>query len=150
MAQVLFFSVLVWIIASGTAQILSDALFARRVPREAEACRAELSILRARLADAVLAREDEKGELAAVDSFRAALGGPAGRAWDMRVQELIDGCPDAESDAAYALARLRAGHEAMIRVDAQELAPARIANRRALAPLPQGGTIPSGSSVPKP
>lgn len=135
-AQVLFFSVLVWIIVSGTAQIVAEGLFAKRVPRTAEACRAELALLRARLADATLAHDDQKGELAAVATFREALGGEAGRAWDLRAEELEGGCPPAEAAAAYALARLRASNEAMIRIDAHQAAPARAAYRRANEPLP--------------
>lgn len=134
-AQVLFFGVLVWVIVSGSAQILAEGLFAKRIPRDANACRTELSALRTRLADASLVQA-EGSELSAVAAFRRALGGEAGRAWDIRVQELIDGCPPAESSAAYALARLRAAHEAMVRIDAQQVAPARDAHRRA-APQPQ-------------
>lgn len=134
-AQVIFFAVLVWVTISGAVQILAEGLFARRVPRDAQACRGELVSLRARLADASLAHPDGTGELAAVRAFRAALGGEAGRAWDIRVQELIDGCPAAESSAAYALARLRAAHEAMTRIDAHEVAPARDAHHKAIAPL---------------
>ncbi len=132
-----------WIIVSGSAQILAEGLFAGRVPRDATACRAEIALLRARLADASLASASLEtsgsgsqalqapSEVAAVTAFRTSLGGEAGRAWDIRAQELIDGCPATESSAAYALARLRAAHEAMVRIDAQEVAPARAAHRRA-------------------
>jgi len=134
-AQLVFFSVLIWVIVSGAAEILAEGWFARRVPRDANACRAELANLRARLADASLISGSNVGELAAVRAFRAALGGEAGRGWDIRVQELIDGCPAAESNAAYALARLRAAHEAMIRIDAEEVAPARDAHKKAISQI---------------
>jgi hypothetical protein len=149
-AQVAFFVVLVWVIVSGSWQILAEGMFATRVPRDADTCRAELSLLRARLADASLVPAEGQGELAAVSAFRTALGGDAGRAWDQRVLELVDGCPAAESSAAYALARLRAAHEAMLRIDVQEAAPAREAHKKALAPLPKGGTYPLGTPVPSP
>jgi hypothetical protein len=132
-AQVLFFGVLVWVIVSGSAQILAEGLFAKKVPRDATACRAELVSLRTHLADASLVQSDN--ELSAVAAFRRALGGEAGRAWDIRAQELIDGCPAVESSAAYALARLRAAHEAMVRIDAQQVAPARDAHRRSALPV---------------
>lgn len=138
LAQVVYFVLLVWVIAAGAIEILAEGLFAARVPRDASACRTELVALRARLAEASLARPDGLGELGAVRAFRAALGGEAGRAWDNRVQELIDGCPAAESSAAYALARLRAAHEAMVRIDAQQVAPARDAHAqsvKAMAPV---------------
>lgn len=135
MAQVIFFGALVWVIVSGSAQILAEGWFAKRVPRDSAACRAELVSLRTRLADASLVSSDNLGELAAVSAFRRALGGEAGRAWDIRAQELIDGCPAAESSAAYALARLRAAHEAMVRIDAQQVAPARDAHRRSALPV---------------
>jgi len=135
-AQVVFFSVLIWVIVSGAVEILAEGWFARRVPRDASACRSELVALRARLADASLIAGDNVSELAAVRAFRAALGGEAGRAWDIRVQELIDGCPQAEANAAYALARLRAAHEAMVRIDAEEVAPARDAHKKAVSALP--------------
>ncbi len=134
-AQVIFFGALVWVIVSGSAQILAEGWFARRVPRDSGACRSELVSLRTRLADASLVQSENLGELAAVLAFRKALGGEAGRAWDIRVQELIDGCPAAESTAAYALARLRAAHEAMVRIDAQQVAPARDAHRRSALPV---------------
>jgi hypothetical protein len=134
-AQVAFFSVLIWVIVSGAAEILAEGWFARRVPRDANACRQELVALRARLADASLISSENIGELAAVRAFRAALGGEAGRAWDIRVQELIDGCPITEANAAYALARLRAAHEAMIRIDAEEVAPARDAHKKAVSQI---------------
>ncbi len=134
-AQVAFFSVLIWVIVSGAAEILAEGYFARPIPRDASACRGELVALRARLADASLISSENIGELAAVRLFRAALGGEAGRAWDIRVQELIDGCPTAEANAAYALARLRAAHEAMIRIDAEEVAPARDAHKKAVSAI---------------
>jgi hypothetical protein len=110
-------------------------MFAPRVVRDSAVCRTELVSLRTRLADASLINADTIGELAAVRAFRAALGGEAGRAWDIRAQELIDGCPAEESRAAYALARLRAANEAMLRIDAQEVAPARNAHRNTVAPI---------------
>lgn len=139
-AQAVYFVVLVWVIAAGAIEILKEGLFAPKVPRTAEACRAELVALRTRLADASLAHPDKAGELAAVAAFRTALGGEAGRGWDNKVIELIDGCPAPEASAAYALARLRAAHEAMVRIDAQEVAPARDAHATAVkalaAPIP--------------
>jgi hypothetical protein len=133
-AQILFFSVLVWIIVSASVQILREAFFEPRVPRDAATCRAELSLLRARLADASLL-DGTGGELAAVSAFRNALGGEAGREFDRRVLELVDGCPEPESRAADALARLRAAQEAMVRVDALQSAPARLAHERAMQRL---------------
>lgn len=136
--QGVFLVFLVWIIASGSITILRETLFSPRVSRGAEACRAELALLRAHLADArriVALHEPPQAELAAVASFRAVLGGESGRAWDTRSVELIDGCPAVESSAAYALARLRAADEAMVRLDAQQAAPARRAHAEALRAL---------------
>jgi hypothetical protein len=135
---VIFFGVLVWVIVSGSAQILAEGLFARKVPRDSAACRAELSLLRTRLADASLVATEGTSELTSVAAFRKALGGEAGRAWDIRIQELIDGCPLAESQAAYGLARLRAAHEAMVRIDAHEVAPARLHYQNAM----KGAAVP--------
>jgi hypothetical protein len=148
-AQIAFFSLLVWIIVAGSWQILAEGLFAKRVAHDEPSCRAELALLRARLADATLAPPEDAPELAAVAAFRAALGGALGRTWDIRVQELVDGCPPAESAAAYALARLRAGHEAIVRIGAQELSPARAAHRRALSPF-AGPPPSSGPPAPSP
>ena len=134
-AQVVYFGLLVWVIVAGAVEILREGLFAARVPRDAAACQLELVSLRARLADAALARPDGPGELPAVRAFRGALGGEAGRDWDNRVTALIDGCPAAEASAAYALARLRASHEAMVRIDAREVAPARDAHLDSLKAL---------------
>jgi hypothetical protein len=131
-AQVVFFATLVWVIVSGSAQILAEGFFAKRVPRDAATCKAELAVLRNKLADASLVTTQGKGELAAVDAFRETLGGEAGRAWDLRAFELVDGCPPEEAAAAYALARLRASHEAMVRIDVREVAPARDAYQKAL------------------
>jgi hypothetical protein len=135
-AQIVFFAVLVWVIVSGSAQILAEGFFQKRIPRDAAACRAELALLRTRLADASLVASDGKGELGAVASFREALGGEAGRSWDVRATELVDGCPPEESAAAYALARLRASHEAMVRIDAQQVAPARDAYKKSSPKTP--------------
>ncbi|MBK7399342.1 MAG: hypothetical protein IPJ34_24525 [Myxococcales bacterium] len=133
-SQVLFFSLLIWVIVAGSWQILRDAVFRGAPPRDALACKTELSRLRARLAEAAMATDDSASDTAAVDAFRTVLGGPSGRAFDQRVYELIDGCPPEESRAAYALARLRAAQEAMLRLDALEAAPARAAHRKAVAP----------------
>ena len=133
-AQILFFSVLTWMVVSGAAEILSETVFARRVPRGDEACREELASLRSRLADASM-RDTGQGEQPAVRAFRSALSADSGRSWDTRVLELVDGCPRPEAEAAYALARLRAAHEAMVRIDAQQAAPARHAHERATAAL---------------
>lgn len=145
-AQAIFFGVLVWVIASGSAQILAEGLFAKRVPRSADACRAELAVLRTRLATASLTAAEAGSELASVAAFRNALGGEAGRAWDIRVQELIDGCPPGESAAAYALARLRAAYEAMVRIDAHEVAPARLHYQNAIKSTAVPVAAPSGST----
>lgn len=134
-AQAAYFVLLVWVIVAGAVEILREGLFAPKVPRNAAACQAELVTLRTRLADAALAHPEAPGELAAVRAFRASLGGEAGRDWDNRVIELLDGCPAAESAAAYELARLRAAHEAMVRIDAQEVAPARDAHTQSLKAL---------------
>ena len=144
--QVLFFSAVIWVIVSSTTQILAEAFFAPRVPRSAEACRAELSSLRARLAEASLVDTTSGGELAVVNGFRAALGGEAGRDFDRRALELIDGCPPDESAAANALARLRAAQEAMVRVDVLQSAPARLAHDRAVKRL----SSPASSRAPSP
>ncbi len=133
-SQVLFFSLLIWVIVAGSWQILRDAVFRGAPPRDALACKTELSRLRARLAEAAMATDDSASDTAAVDAFRTVLGAPSGRAFDQRVYELIDGCPPEESRAAYALARLRAAQEAMLRLDALEAAPARAAHRKAVAP----------------
>lgn len=154
-AQLLFFSVVVWVVVSSTAQILREAFFQPRIPRDAAACRAELALLRARLADASLV-ETTQGESATVTAFRAALGGEAGRDFDRRVLELIDGCPADESAAAYALSRLRAAQEAMVRVDALQSSPARLAHDRAMKRLSnviapaRSATAPSASGAPSP
>ena len=139
-AQVVFFSAVIWLIVSATAQILGEAFFAPRVPRTAEACRAELAMLRVRLADASLVDTTRGGELAAVTGFRTALGGEAGRDFDRRTLELIDGCPPPEAAVADTLARLRAAQEAMIRVDVLQSAPARLAHERALQRLASPAT----------
>ena len=143
-AQAVYLALLAWIIVAGSAQILRDAVFRGAPTRDANACRGELASLRARLADATLAVDDAVAgnETASVAAYRAALGGPSGRTFDQRVYELVDGCPKEEAGAAYALARLRAAHEAMIRLDALEEAPARLAHKKALTPAmtakPQG------------
>ncbi len=141
-AWVLFFGVLIWVCLAGSVQILGEALFRKKVPRSAEQCRLELDLLRSRLADASM-RPPEQSELASVEAFRAALGGPRGRDFDLRVLELIDGCPKEEADAAYAVARLRAANEAIIRIDALEVAPARRAYMRAF-----GGLSPAAPAAP--
>lgn len=133
-AQLLFFSVVVWVIASSTTQILREAFFQPKVPRPGPACRAELALLRARLADASLV-ETTGGEGVTVTAFRTALGGEAGREFDRRILELVDGCPPDESAAAYALSRLRAAQEGMVRVDALQSTPARLAHERAMKRL---------------
>lgn len=148
LGQALYFGVLVWVIASGSAQILAEGLFAKRVPRDAAACRAELVSLRTRLADASLVAIEAGSELASVAAFRKALGGEAGRAWDIRAQELIDGCPPAESSAAYGLARLRAAHEAMVRIDAQEVAPARLQYQSAVKGAAPVAAPPGSTQTP--
>lgn len=150
LAQAAYFVVLVWVIVAGAVEILSEGLFAPRVPRDGNACRAELVALRARLADASLARPDGNTELAAVRAFRSGLGGEAGRAWDNRVIELIDGCPAPEASAAYALARLRAAHEAMVRIDAREVAPARDAHAQSVKALPPPAAFPPKDQPPQP
>jgi hypothetical protein len=144
--QVLFFSAVIWVIVSSTTQILAEAFFAPKIPRSAEACRAELSLLRVRLAEASMVDTTSGGELAAVAGFRNALGGEAGREFDRRALELIDGCPPDESAAAYALARLRAAQEAMVRVDVLQSAPARLAHDRAVKRL----SSPASSRAPSP
>ena len=131
MGQAIFFVLLVWTVISGSVPILRETLFAPHVPRAGETCREELGILRARLAEAAL-RQPAEGELAAVTAFRRALGEDLGRAWDSRLLELIDGCPKPEANAAYALARLKAADEALLRLDTREGAPARKAHADAL------------------
>lgn len=143
-AQMLFFAVLTWVCVSSATQIMGETLFAKRVPRTSEQCRVELNAMRARLADALMLPA-QNDELKAVDAFRSALGGPRGREFDRRVLELVDGCPKAEADAAYAIARLRAAHEAMIRIDALEVAPAREAYAHAF-----GGFSPAAPAAPPP
>lgn len=131
MGQAVFFLLLVWTIVSGSVPILRETLFAPHVVRDSATCRTELATLRARLAEAAL-REPTQGELAAVAAFRRTLGDDLGRAWDSRLLELIDGCPRPEADAAYALARLKAADEALLRLDTREGAPARKAHADAL------------------
>jgi hypothetical protein len=141
-AQIAFFAVLTWICVAIAVQMMGETLFAKRVPRSSEQCKEELAALRARLADASMGPA-QSTELASVDLFRAALGGPRGREFDNRVLELLDGCPKPEAEAAYAIARLRAAHEAMIRIDALEVAPARDAYARAF-----GGFSPAAPAAP--
>lgn len=152
--QVLLFALLVWVIVAGSWQILRDAVFRGAPARDAGACRTELASLRARLAEAALTGDADQNDgkpltdTQAVDAFRATLGGPSGRAFDQRVWELIDGCPPEEARAAYALARLRAAQEAMLRLDALEAAPARAAHRKAVAPMLPKTAPPGASSAP--
>ncbi|GAC1352578.1 MAG: hypothetical protein NVS3B20_17360 [Polyangiales bacterium] len=154
--QVVFFSLLVWVIASASAEVLGETLFAPRTPITAEACRIELTALRRSLADALM-RDRAGGELAALRSFRNALSSDQGRTFDTRVLALVDSCPRQESSQAYALARLRAAEEAMVRIDAQEVAPARTAHERAmgtslLVPTPGDSfePAPAESTAPLP
>jgi hypothetical protein len=137
--QAVFFLLVVWTIVSGSVPILRETLFAPHVPRNAEECRAELVTLRARLAEAAL-RQPAEGELAAVTAFRRTLGEDLGRAWDSRLLELIDGCPRPEANAAYALARLKAADEALLRLDTREGAPARKAHADALRAITPSST----------
>jgi hypothetical protein len=146
--QVALFGALVWLCASATLQIVREAFFSPVTARNSEQCRAELASLRARLADASLAASavTDQGEMPAVHTFRDALGGPAGRDFDQAVGAVIDGCPEAESRVGRALGRLRSTHEAMVRLDAHEGAPARLAHKHALAAL---GVSPSTTPPPK-
>jgi len=149
--QVVLIGSLVWLCASATMQIIREAYFSPAPARTSEQCRAELSSLRARLADASLAASTvtDQGELAAVHAFRDALGGSAGRDFDLAIGALIDGCPEPESRVARALGRLRATHEAMVRLDAHEGAPARLAHQKALAALGvANATNPSATHAP--
>jgi hypothetical protein len=116
--QAVFAAAFVWIVFSGSAQILTENFFVKHPPVDAPSCRTRLAALRGKLADAAMLPTPQ-GELATIDQFRAALGG---------AQALIDGCPKPEANAAYALARLRAADEAMLRHDARLLAPAQKAN----------------------
>ena len=125
--QAIFAAAFVWIVFSGSAQILEENFFAKHPAVDAQACRQRIGVLRGRLADASMLLTPE-GELAAIAQFRAALGGEAGRGWDAEVLALIDGCPKPEADAVRAISRLRAAEEAMLRHDAHLLAPARRAN----------------------
>ena len=133
MGQLVFFGVLVGVVVTGAAQVLAETVFTPRPARE-EGC-SDLVELRARL-DAAFRNHDAQGELASVAAFRAALGGEAGRDWDLRVMQLIDGCPEKEADAARALFRLRASDENLVRIDAQLGAPLRAETDQALAPIP--------------
>lgn len=122
--QAIFAAAFVWIVFSGSAQILTESFFVKHPPVDAAACRGRLAVLRAKLAEASMLPTPE-GELAAVEQFRDALGGPKGRRWDAEALALVDGCPALEARAAYSIARLRAADEAMLRLDARMLAPAR-------------------------
>jgi hypothetical protein len=125
--QAVFAASFVWIVFSGSAQIVKENFFIAHPPIDAPACRTRLQALRSKLADAAMLPTPE-GEIAAVAQFREALGGTRGRAWDAEALALVDGCPKPEADAAYALQRLRAADEAMLRHDVRVLAPARKAN----------------------
>jgi hypothetical protein len=128
--QAIFAAAFVWIVFSGSAQIVAENFFVKHPPIDAPTCRARLAVLRRELADAAMLPTPE-GEVAALAQFRAALGGAQGRLWDAEALALLDGCPKPEADAAYALARLRASDEAMLRHDVRLLAPARRANASA-------------------
>ncbi len=136
-AQLALVGAVVWLCASATFQIVREAFLLPAPPLDSAQCRAELTSLRARLADASIAASasTDRGELTAVSAFREALGGEGARTFDRRIGALIDGCPEAESAAARALGRLRATHEALVRLDAHEGAPARAAHAKALAAL---------------
>jgi hypothetical protein len=140
--RALYVVAIVWVVASGAFQIIREAVFAPRVPRSAEVCRAELASLRGRLAEAPLRAAGVESEVSALAAFRAALGGEAGRAWDQRALELVDGCPPPESHAAYALSRLRAAEEALLRLDVREAGRARRAHDDAMRALPPAATFP--------
>ena len=127
MGQAIFAAAFVWIVFSGSAQILKENFFTKHPAVDAPTCRTRIAALRGKLADAAMLPTPQ-GELATVDQFRAALGGDRGRAWDAEAQALIDGCPKPEAEAAYALARLRAADEAMLRHDVRLLGPAQKAN----------------------
>lgn len=129
-AQVLFFGTVVWIILSFSVQVLGDGLFRHADPKTAAECRVAIDALEAKLARASLA-DRPAGELPAVNAFRNALSADGARAWDLEAFALVKACPEAESDLAYSVARLRATEEAMTRVDAVDAAAARRAYEHA-------------------
>jgi hypothetical protein len=128
--QAIFAAAFVWIVFSGSAQIITENFLVKHPPIDSASCRARIAALRSAL-DGASKLPTPEGELDAVAQFRAVLGGAKGRAWDAEALALVDGCPKPESDAAYALARLRAADEAMLRHDVHLLAPARRANASA-------------------
>lgn len=136
--QALYFGVMVWFVVSGAVPILRESFWRRPAGVKTELdCGGALTALRARLDEAAIPEVllTEGSEVAAVRAFRARLSDDQGRAWDLQVQTLVDGCPDRYARAAYTLAQLRADDESAIRLDARQGAVSRRAHAAALRAL---------------